>query len=78
MMSSISLDSDRRSASAALFVQGISTPISRQDMGSAVYHRGYAKFLRKTQADPRQPRLSERPASTPQPQHRSPAAYPQK
>ena len=41
-MGSNSLDSESRSASAVLFVQGISMRISRQDMGSTVYQRGHA------------------------------------
>jgi len=41
---SIFLDSESRSASAALFVQGIAMRISWQDMESAVYQRGHARF----------------------------------
>lgn len=42
-MGSIFLDSENRSASAALFVQDSSMPISRQDLESAVYQRGYGR-----------------------------------
>jgi hypothetical protein len=40
VMNSIFLDSEDRSPSASLFVQGISTRIPRQDMGSAVHQGG--------------------------------------
>ena len=41
-------DSEIRSASAALFVQGMPLRISQQDMGSAVYQRGHASLKRET------------------------------
>jgi hypothetical protein len=47
-MGSIFLDSEIRSTSTALFVQGIPMRISQQDMGSAVYQRGHARFSRGT------------------------------
>ena len=46
-MSSIFLDSEIRSASAVLFVQGIPLRIPQQDLGSSVYHRGHARFSRE-------------------------------
>ncbi|MGC2728474.1 MAG: hypothetical protein WA254_04690, partial [Candidatus Sulfotelmatobacter sp.] len=71
-------DSEIRSASAALFVQAMPTRISQQDLGSAVYQRGHASFIRKTAPNQASRGFSYRPARPIEPKEHSLAAYLQK
>jgi hypothetical protein len=54
------LDSECRSTSAALFVQGISMEIPQQDMGSVVYQGSHAGFIGQTASNSRAPRAIHR------------------